>query len=113
MVGTWKANVVDKDKQDTVGGEFAQRLLGMSLEFKGDGTCFLTVLVRIPGTYEVSGNRVTIHFPHDSKRDGDSVNVDVDKPFVLDVSGDGKTLTAENDDSSSKGDLVFERKSDG
>jgi len=103
VVGTWTARL-SKDKPDAAGiGAAIDKLATMSLEFKDDGTCFMTVLVKIPGTYEVSGNRVTVTLPNnDSTGTANKGN----KPLVLDLSSDGSSLTAEKD-STSDGELVF------
>jgi hypothetical protein len=110
VLGRWKADVVDKDAKGTVGGEFVQRLLGMTLEFRRDGTCDMTMLVKLPGTYEVSGNRVTVRF--DKTADNSGSDAHNNQPMVLDLSGDGKTLTAENGDSNSHGDLTFKKETE-
>src|ERR1700677_4236835 len=89
VVGTWTARL-SKDKPDPAGiGAALDKLATMSLEFKNDGTCDFTVVVKIPGTYEVSGNRVTVTFPNnDSTGNASKTN----NPLVLDLSSDGKSL---------------------
>jgi hypothetical protein len=103
VIGTWTARLT-KDKPEAAGIDAAlDKLTTMSLEFRNDGTCAMTILVEIPGTYEVAGNRVTMTFPtHDSIGMSSKNN----KPLVLDLSSDGNSLVAERD-STSSGDLVF------
>ncbi len=103
VVGTWEAKLTDL-KPDHAGiGAAVDKLATMSLEFKDDGTCFMTMLVKIPGKYEVSGNRVTVTFPNNDKTGESTKN---NNPLILDISSDGKSLVAEKD-STSDGELVF------
>jgi hypothetical protein len=107
VVGTWTARL-SNTKPEAAGISAAlDKLTTMSLEFKGDGTCLMTMLVKIPGTYEVSGNKVTVTIPNNDSTGTSNKN---NKPLVLDLSSDGNSMEAEKD-STSNGDLVFTKQS--
>lgn len=109
VVGTWKANIVSQSDQKNALGDLFQRAFGGTIVFRSDGTCDMTMLIKIPCTYQVSGSQVTLSVDEKWKSEHSSAEVKMDKPMVLNLSADGQTLTPEHDNSNNKDDLVFQK----
>jgi hypothetical protein len=94
VVGKWQgAMIADPGHENDPDVAMAKGMMGaLSFDLKSDNTFSGQLFVPIEGTYTVSGNQVTLQITkvmgvENKAKDGN-------KPVVLTVSGDGKTMTA-------------------
>lgn len=112
VIGKWKGEVA-MPKSDDPGSQMANAMASMfasaiNLELKSDKTFTLNLFISIEGTWSMAGNTVTL--TPKAAAGMDSAKMSDQKPIELELSGDGKTLTAKPDDSSKdQGSLTFKK----
>lgn len=120
IVGKWTGAITPPaGKANDPGAEMAKKMLGdISLELKADKTYNMTMIFPIEGTWEQSGSTVTLKMTKMMGQDiatlkktaesqGKS-SQDVDKPLVLTVSADGRSMTGSSDNGQGGG-ITFTR----
>jgi len=121
VVGKWKGSVTlpPNMAKDPRAGMLKGMFSNLTLEVKEDKKFTLTMMVPIEGTWSVSGKSLTLQptkimgmdvkqAQEMAKKQGRSAT-SMDKPMKMTLSEDGKTLTAENPESSQGGSMTFTR----
>ena len=114
VVGTWKVQVDQpKDAKNDASSAFGNALASVvvgPLELKGDDTFTWTMMgVPAAGTWTMSGSTVTLNIQKVAGMDANANSNGKNKPMVLTLSSDGKTLSGENTDG--KGTVAFVKQS--
>lgn len=104
-VGKWTGSVdTSSIPANTPGAEMAKQMMSkIPLELKADKTFVMTMMFPIEGTWSQSGSTITMKISKIMGQDMETVKKaaqaqgqkmdDADKPMVMTLSDDGKTLT--------------------
>ncbi len=124
VTGTWKgALTVDAANANDPSVKLAQSMMkDVTLDLKKDKTYSLTMGFPMEGTWDQNGNTVNLKATKVMGMDvakikeaamnnpAQKANAEqMDKPMVLTVSADGKTMTAQDTTGQAKGSLTFSR----
>lgn len=121
LVGKYKGEIkMPAAKKDDPAAKMAESFAkafanNLSLELKADNTFKMNVMMELEGTWAQSGTVLTLTPKKmggvdvaEAKKVAGSTSGGMDKPLLLEVGADGKTLTAKDEKGgSASGSLVF------